>query len=174
VTPIRYKSLTVAVVGSTALAVSMLGLPSQAATSGQRSGHASVKERSASHAGSYYDARRLTGRPLSHATRHELGSRTHADQAYYRSLGTQAVVSMDRLTHTVRDIGKLNGYLTGRSSAPTRSVALSYVRSHLSALGLHRGDLKTLTLRRDYVDPLGCTTSRGPSTPPAAPSSATA
>ena len=152
---IRNKALTVAVIGSTALAVSMLGLPSQAATSGSSAGHVSVKEGGASRSAGYYDARQLTGTTLSHATRQQLSSRTKADQAYYKSLGTQAVVSMDPLTHTVRDLGKLNGYLTGRSAAPARSVALSYVRSHLSALGLHRGDLKTLQLRRDYVDPTG-------------------
>jgi hypothetical protein len=145
----------VAVIGSTTLAVSMLGLPSQAATSGQSSGHDPVKEGGASPSAGYYDARQLTGTTLSHATRQQLSSRTKADQAYYKSLGTQAVVSLDPLTHTVRDIGKLNGYLTGRSTAPARSVALSYVRSHLSALGLHRGDLTSLTLRRDYVDPSG-------------------
>ncbi len=153
--PFRNKALTAAVIGSTALAVSMLGLPSQAATSGQSSGHASTKEGSAGHAAGYYDARQLTGTTLSHATRQQLDSRTKADQAYYRSLGPQAVVSLDPLTHTVRDIGKLNGYLTGRSTASARSVALSYVRSHMSALGLHRGDLKTLTFQRDYVDPFG-------------------
>jgi len=44
---IRNKALTVAVIGSTTLAVSVLGLPSQAATSGHRSSHASVQERGA-------------------------------------------------------------------------------------------------------------------------------
>ena len=156
---IRNTFLTVAVVGSTALAVSLLGLPSQAASSGQgsshSSGHATATEGSVSRSAGYYDARQLTGRTLSRADRHQVNARTKADQAYYRSLGTQSVVSMDPLTHTVRDLGKLNGYLTKRSTAPARSVALSYVRSHLSALGLHRGDLKTLRLRRDYVDPFG-------------------
>jgi hypothetical protein len=44
---IRNKALTVAVIGSTTLAVSVLGLPSQAATSGHRSSHTSVQERGA-------------------------------------------------------------------------------------------------------------------------------
>jgi len=155
VTPIRNKSLTVAAISSAALAVSVLGLPSQAATGGQGSGRASVNEGGAGHAAGYYDSRQLTGKTLSQATRQQVSSQTKADKAYYKSLGTQGVLSIDPLTHTVRDIGKLNGYLTGRSSAPARSVALSYVRSHMSALGLHRGDLKTLQLRQDYVDPFG-------------------
>ncbi len=154
--PIRNKTLTVAAIGGTALAVSMLGLPSQAATSGGGSGPAvSHQERGASHAAGYYDARQLEGRTLSQAMRQQVGSRTKADESYYKSLGTQAVVSMNPLTRTVRDIGRLDGYLTGRSSAPARSVALQYVRSHLSALGLHQGDLKTLHFRQDYVDPFG-------------------
>ncbi|MGC4112496.1 MAG: M36 family metallopeptidase [Nocardioides sp.] len=154
---IRNKSLTAAAVGSTVLAVSLLGLPSQAATHGQ-----TPAARPTSHLGSsqsvsagYHDARQLSGSALTRSLRQQVESRSKADQRYYRSLGVQSVVSMDPLTHTVRDLGKLNGYLTGRSSAPARQVALRYVRSHLSALGLHRGDLKTLQFRKDYVDSLG-------------------
>jgi hypothetical protein len=153
----RNKALAAAAIGSTALAVSMLGLPSQAATSGDASAarsSARIGTPSAKSA-SNYDSRHLAGRALAQSMRQQLGARSKADESYYRSLGTQAVVSMDPLTHTVRDIGRLDGYLTGRSSAPARTVALNYVRSHLSALGLHRGDLKTLHFRRDYVDPLG-------------------
>jgi hypothetical protein len=157
VSPIRNKSLTVAATGATVLAVSMLGLPSQAATSGQHSAarNSARLGASQSRAAGNYDARELSGQALAQSMRQELGSRTKADEAYYKSLGTQAVVSIDPLTHTVRDLGKLNGYLTGRSSAPATKVALQYVRSHLSALGLHKGDLQTLRFRQDYVDALG-------------------
>ena len=154
---VRNKSLTGAAIGSTVLALSMMGLPSHAATSGHVSAARTSLAPGASQsrsAGSY-DARELTGAALAHSMRQQVGSRTKGDESYYRSLGIQSVVSMDPLTHTVRDIGKLNGYLTGRSSAPARTIALHYVRSHLSALGLHQGDLKTLHLRQDYVDPLG-------------------
>ncbi len=65
------------------------------------------------------------------------------------------MVSLDPLTHTVRNIGRTDGFLTGRSSAPARSVAMSYVRSHLSDLGLHQADLTTFRFRKDYVDTLG-------------------
>ncbi len=155
--PNRNKTLTVAAVGSTVLAVSLLGLPSQAATGGPASSTriSSHSDSSSSRSAGYYDARQLSGSSLTRSLRQQVSSRTKADQVYYRSLGTQAVVSMDPLTRTVRDIGKLNGYLTGRSSAPARTVALRYVRSHLSALGLHRGDLATLHFRRDYVDSIG-------------------
>jgi hypothetical protein len=159
VSPIRNKSLTVAAISSTVLAVSMLGLPSQAATSG-----AAPRAHAATiHAGDgatartpgYYDARQLSGTALVKADRRQVADRTKADRAYYRSLGTQSVVDLDPLTHTVRDLGRLDGYLTGRSSLPARTIALNYVRSHLSALGLKRGDLMSLRFRNDYVDPLG-------------------
>ena len=155
--PIRNKALTGAAIGSTVLAVSLLGLPSQAATSGHASSAriSSRSDSSESRSPGYYDARQLAGSALAHSMRQQVGSRTKADERYYRSLGVQSVVSMDPLTHTVRDIGKLNGYLTPRSSASARTVALRYVRAHLAALGLHKGDLKTLHFRQDYVDSIG-------------------
>jgi extracellular elastinolytic metalloproteinase len=153
----KNRPLTVAAVGSTVLAVSLLGLPSQAATSGHDAKPKSPLSSASSDAvkPGYVDARRLTGRTLERSVRDQVRARSKSDEAYYHRLGAQAVVSMDPLTHTVRDLGRLDGYLTGRSSAPARTVALRYVRAHLSALGLHHGDLKTLHFRRDYVDPLG-------------------
>jgi extracellular elastinolytic metalloproteinase len=72
-----------------------------------------------------------------------------------RSLGRQAVVDMDGMTGTPRLVARLDGFLsrTSRRSAP--QVALGYVRRHLFALGLSGADLRTLTLRRDYVDITG-------------------
>jgi hypothetical protein len=157
VSPIRNKSLTAAAIGSTVLAVSMLGLPSHAATGTHALAGTDRLGAGASQSvkATNRDARQLTGSALTRSVRQEIQSRSKADEAYYRSLGTQAVVSIDPLTHTVRDIGKLNGFLTGRSSAGARTVALRYIRAHLSALGLRRGDLNTLRFRQDYVDALG-------------------
>ena len=156
VTPPRNKSLTVAAIGSTVLAVSMLGLPSQAATSGHLSGEASSLRAIRHHpASDFYDARQLHGTAVTGALREQVTTRTKADLAYYRHLGPQSVVSMDPLTHTVRDLGRLDGYLSGRSSAPARAVAMNYVRAHRSALGLTKPDLRMLRFRQDYVDPLG-------------------
>lgn len=154
----RNRPLTLAAISSTVLAVSMLALPSQAATSGRSapSHAADARGGDATHrTSSNYDARSLRGTPLAKATRHQVAERTKADTGYYRSLGSRAVVDLDPLTHTVRDLGRLDGYLTGRSSAPARTVALDYVRQHLDSLGLTRGDLDTLRFRQDYVDPLG-------------------
>ncbi len=133
----------------------MLAMPSQAATSGAHGTARTVHESTAGDRAGAYDARRLTGTPLFKANRKELSSRTKADKAYFRSLGSQAVVDIDSLTGTPRDLGRLNGYLTGRSSAPARTVGMNYVRHHLGALGLSSADLSTFRFRDDYVDAAG-------------------
>src|SRR5262249_39778736 len=65
------------------------------------------------------------------------------------------VVDIDGLTGTPRQVAKLNGFLTGPSSAPARDVAMGYVRSHLDTFGLSTSDLRTFQLRRTYVDIAG-------------------
>ena len=155
--PTRTRSLTVAAIGGTVLAVTMLGLPSQAATGGgtarthgaPRGGESTVRTPAD------LDVRQLSGTALVKANRAEVNGRTKADNAYFRSLGGRAVVSIDPLTHTPRDFGRLDGFLSGRSSASARAAALSYVRGHLGALGLTAADLSTLRFRKDYVDTIG-------------------
>ena len=78
-----------------------------------------------------------------------------ARAALAKTLGSQGVVQSDRTTGTLRYVGSLDGYLTGASAGSAASVALDYVRAHLTAFGLSGGDLATLNLRRDYVDVLG-------------------
>jgi hypothetical protein len=65
------------------------------------------------------------------------------------------VLDTSSTTHTVRFLGNLDGYLTGRSSKSAKSIALGYVRSHLTTLGLVRADLKTFHLARTYIDITG-------------------
>ncbi len=152
--PTRNKSLTVAAIGTTVLAVSMLGLPSQAATGGHHT--SAVRGDNASqHSSSAYDARTLSGPALVRSDRAQIKGQTKADKTFVKSLGGQAVVEYDPLTHTPRNLGRLNGYLTGRSSAPARTIAMGYVRSHLSTLGLTSADLSTFRFRQDYVDTIG-------------------
>ena len=155
----RRSTLAVAAISSTVLAVGVLGLPSQAAPRTAQSG----KTHTAAVRGGdgvartpgNLDRRQLTGTLLARSSQAELDGRTKADKAYYRSLGTSAVADFDPLTKTVRNIGKLDGFLTGRSSAPARTIALGYVRSHLDALGLTGADLATFQFRQDYVDTIG-------------------
>jgi hypothetical protein len=152
------KALTPALIGSSVLAVSMLGMPSQAATSG----HSPAVHASRARGGDatartpgYYDARQLQGSALVKADRQALDARTKADTSYYRSLGGDAVVDIDPLTKTPREVGRSDGYLSGPSSASARTVAMNYVRSHLAALGLTSADLSTFRFRQDYVDTIG-------------------
>ncbi|MCW3065808.1 MAG: hypothetical protein JWN32_2980, partial [Solirubrobacterales bacterium] len=58
-----------------------------------------------------------------------------------RSLGAQAVLGVDRGTGTADALQKLNGTLTGASSADRAGIAWSYVRAHAAALGLSSSDL---------------------------------
>jgi extracellular elastinolytic metalloproteinase len=152
----RNRSLTVAAIGSTVLAVSMLGMPSQAASLGSGSSHVPVlRDSTSSHSqAGYLDARRLSGTRLARADQ-KAAALTRSQKAFYRGLGSQAVVSIDPLTRTPRDLGRLDGFLSGRSSAPARSIAMSYVRSHRADLGLSSADLSTFRFRQDYVDPTG-------------------
>ncbi len=70
-------------------------------------------------------------------------------------LGTQGVVATDPLTGTVRMVGRLDGFLTPRSTLPASHIAMGFVRAHLLALGLTHADLRTFHLRNNYVDILG-------------------
>ena len=151
--------MAVAALGSSVLAVSLLGLPSQAAVQTARGAQATKPAiaggESTVRTPGYVDARVLHGKALVKAQGAEVSDRSKAVSAYYKSLGAVSAVDIDPLTGTVRNLGRLDGYLTGPSSAPARSVALTYVRNHLAALGLTSADLSTLRLRSDYVDNVG-------------------
>lgn len=75
-----------------------------------------------------------------------------AQAALARRLGALGVIQSDRVTGTLRMVARLDGFLTGRSARPARSVAMGFVRSNLAAFGLSRTDMKTFHMRRDYVD----------------------
>ena len=68
------------------------------------------------------------------------------------SLGTEGVFDTDPLTGTVRELGRLDGYLTRASNAAPSRIAMRYVDAHAAALGLARSDVTRLHLRRDYID----------------------
>ncbi len=82
-----------------------------------------------------------------------VGSRTRrARTTLARHLGSQAIMSSDPVTGTLRMVGRLNGYLTDPSRRPPPRVAMTFVHAHLAAFGLSRADLGTFHLRQDYVD----------------------
>jgi hypothetical protein len=72
-----------------------------------------------------------------------------------RSLGRLGLVQADRVTGTLRFVGRLDGFLTRPSARAPRRVAMGYVRAHRVAFGLTAADLRTFAFRRDYVDVAG-------------------
>jgi hypothetical protein len=79
--------------------------------------------------------------------------RPHAGlPALRKTLGNQGLVDMDGLTGTPRLVAKLDGFLTGPSTAKPEKIARDYVAKNVTALGLKASDLANLTLRKDYVD----------------------
>jgi extracellular elastinolytic metalloproteinase len=78
-----------------------------------------------------------------------------ATAALESALGKQAVVDLDGTTGTPRLVARLDGYLTCPSGASAAAVTLGYVNAHRAALGLTSKDLRTLRLRRQYVDVAG-------------------
>jgi len=114
-------------------AVAATVAPRRAAEASARAGAVDVREPVAS-------ARALTSATL--LARMQLG----------RSLGSQGIFELDPRTGTPRVVERLDGFLTGTSSDPARSIAMGFVRRHLDAFGLDRRDLRTFELRDDYVD----------------------
>ncbi|MDX6377521.1 MAG: extracellular elastinolytic metalloproteinase, partial [Gaiellaceae bacterium] len=63
-------------------------------------------------------------------------------------LGADAVVSLDERNGALRMVGRLNGFLTGASTADAAAVALGYVRANRAAFGLTAADIDGLVLVR--------------------------
>src|SRR4051812_35390747 len=56
--------------------------------------------------------------------------------AWQQRLGTQGVVDIDHLSVTPRVLARLDGALTGPSSADPEDIATTFVRANLADLGL--------------------------------------
>ena len=146
-----------AAVSSTVLAVCLAGMPSGVATTSARpsTGGSAAQESSGARTPAHLDRRHLSQKAALKADRAQVRGRSSADRAFLRSLGPQAVIDIDALTGTPRNLGRLDGYLTGKHSGSARSIALDFVRSHLDVLGLSSADLSTLRFRKDAVDNIG-------------------
>ena len=149
---------TVAVVAVTTLTgLSLYGVSAGGATSGASTAsnarHASVASSHSSHERmGNYDARTGSLRSQLRDVRTVVSKRGTTLRSYAESLGSQGVVAVDPATGTVRNVGRLNGYLSGPSRASAGTVALAYVRAHQATLGLDRADLRTLHLSRQWTD----------------------
>ncbi len=138
------RRMLVAVAG-----LSLVALPLAPSTGAAGSAAARSPRMPAARSAAFFDARAGGGAVAAPAR----VLRARADLA--RTLGPLGVVQTDRVTGTLRFVGRLDGFLTGPSVRPARRVALDFVRSRLAAFGLSRPDLATFDLRRDYVDVIG-------------------
>jgi extracellular elastinolytic metalloproteinase len=105
----------------------------------------------------FYDAREGATAVQAHqlAAKATLASSRPATDRLRSTLGKQSVLQLDGLTGTVDQLGKFNGFLTARSSAPAAKVATDYIGKHLAALGLRGADMNTFRLSQSYVDVAG-------------------
>jgi extracellular elastinolytic metalloproteinase len=142
-----------AITAVTGLAIS--GLPNSSAAplaAPNRSGDISGPLKAAKERPVNYDSRSGTVQSQAAAAAAIVAKRDPGFAAFAKSLGSRSMMDYDGLTGTPRNLGRLDGYLTGPSSASAESIALGYVRAHLADLGLSGGDLSTFKLRQDYVD----------------------
>jgi hypothetical protein len=156
----RTSALSAAIVTTLAVGLGQTAVPAANAaphsdTTTSRSG-AAAKTAGAPDKG-FYDARSGgTSAARDHLdTKAGLASSRPATDKLRATLGTQAVVEMDGLTGTVRQLARLDGFLTAKSSAPAAKVAMGYVRTHLAALGLRTADLRTFRVSDSWVDVAG-------------------
>jgi extracellular elastinolytic metalloproteinase len=155
--PAGVRQQVVGIVASAAVVVTGVTLPSEAAPGPGATGEPSLTRRSPEphRRAGLVDVRRLGARQAVVADRRLLVRRPQRARAFEASLGTGALVDVDPLTGTVRNLGRLDGYLSRPATGSAASVALAFVRSHLAEVGLTGPDLGTLRLRTAYVDPAG-------------------
>ena len=86
-----------------------------------------------------FDVRTIRTVPPQHAA---------AVAALRAQLGVNGVVSVDARNGALRDVGRLDGFLTGPSTTDPARVALGFVRRYRAAFGLTRADIDGLVLVR--------------------------
>ncbi len=140
------RRLAVAVLTSAMTLAAIVAVSAPASSAGR----AALGSMRASRGGANFDVRSSGGVAVAPSAR---TARARVQLA--RRLGAQGIVRSDPLTGTLRMVGRLDGYLTGRSARPARAVAMGFVQSNLAGFGLTRADMKTFRLRQDYVDIAG-------------------
>ena len=147
-----------AITAATGLAITGVQTSSSAVTGAEKTrpgGNVSGPTSTAKERAVNYDSRPGTSQDTAAANAAIVAKRGPGFAAFAKSLGSKAVLDYDSVTGTPRNLTRLDGYLTGPSSAAAASVAMGYVRSHLADLGLSAADLSTFRLRQDYVDIAG-------------------
>jgi extracellular elastinolytic metalloproteinase len=82
-------------------------------------------------------------------------SGTPASESFRAAASDSTVLDISGATGTVRFLADLDGYLTPPSAAPATRITLEYVRTHATALGLTRADVRSFHLERNYRDITG-------------------
>ncbi|MEN3361355.1 MAG: extracellular elastinolytic metalloproteinase, partial [Mycobacteriales bacterium] len=161
--PVRRRT-RLAVAAGTALGLAITAGPAAWATQPRpaRAGHTAVDNATGKAGGSrgdrqFYDARTGDTPRARQALRDRAAAAAARPAAkdLRRSLGNQAVLDMDGVTGTPRQVARLDGFLTGPHRGTPVDIALRYVSQHLVAFGLSQADLATLHLRQDYTDIAG-------------------
>ncbi|MGW3123576.1 M36 family metallopeptidase [Streptomyces sp. NPDC001107] len=76
-------------------------------------------------------------------------------QQLREQLGAQGVLELDPATGTARQVAKLDGYLTPRSDKGPEDIVRQYLRDNPDVFGLSAGQVRDLTLRKEYTDVAG-------------------
>jgi hypothetical protein len=149
---------------TTAAALGLAGLPPAAAAPDPAPGRPGAGHPASDRKGNF-DARSVASSRRAGTLRAVRPDAERARRRLQQHLGSQAVVDLDPVTGTPAMVGRLDGFLTGASSASAQSVTRRFLTTNASTLGLSAADLETLTSP-------GSTTCPGPSPPGGSRSSA--
>jgi extracellular elastinolytic metalloproteinase len=139
---------------TTAAALGLAGLPPAAAAPDPAPGRPWAGHPASDRKGNF-DARSVASSRRAGTLRAVRPDAERARRRLQQHLGSQAVVDLDPVTGTPAMVGRLDGFLTGASSASAESVTRRFLTTNASTLGLSAADLETLKLRRHYVDVAG-------------------
>jgi extracellular elastinolytic metalloproteinase len=146
-----------AIAACTALGLAIAAGPAASAAPARHPAAAGDQDRAAASDRGSYDAR-LGDSPRARQALRERAAAANArpaTAALRHSLGAQAVLDMDGLTGTPRQVSRLDGFLTGPQRGMPVDIALGYIRRNLAAFGLTPAELATFQLRQDYTDIAG-------------------
>jgi extracellular elastinolytic metalloproteinase len=153
--PSKNRRIGAAAAGAVLLAGLLPAYYAQAAEESRSAGRAGARPAAAEEPANY-DSRTTIKAPPTAARRAALAARPGSAVRKLRdSLGVQGVVDMDTATGTPRVVARLDGYLTAASRQKPATIALNYVTAHADVFGLDAAALRSLQLRKDYVDVAG-------------------
>jgi len=143
-------------IGTGAAALLCLGLlPAAAAQAGKAEvGKASpIGAAKGEHPGSYDARSDKSIAPALAARSALLAAKPSTGVAQLRGqLGIQGIVNIDPLTATPRQVARIDGFLTTKSSKSPKTIALNYLTAHSDVFGLSASQVSGLQLRKDYRD----------------------